>query len=221
MAISRSFFNNVLREVVSAEFSDIPTDESSINYTFSERFTKKMEKLIRSQKRAYYKLINTVSKRAAIICLLVITLFMGACSIKVIREPIVNLFTEVYESFTKIFFFGKTTEVVAKEFKIMYLPEGFKQTEFLSNDIRITQTFESSNGDVLKFSQTITEGTEYNLDTEHGNTEKMSISGKDIYITSAYEITQAVWLEDGYLLKITYYGTISVEEIVNLIKSVK
>ena len=42
MAMSRSDFNNALREAVSSEFTDIPTDESSINYTFSERFIKKI-----------------------------------------------------------------------------------------------------------------------------------------------------------------------------------
>lgn len=221
MAMSRSDFNNALREAVSSEFTDIPADESSINYTFSERFIKKMDKLIRSQKKVYYNFINTVSKRVAIICLVVVMLFTTACSVKAIREPIVNFITEVYETFTRYFFDGDTAESVTKEFSIETLPEGFKQTDYTSNDIRITKTFENGDGDILKLSQTITEDTEYNLDAEHGSTEKMIVSGKEVYIINTDEVTQAVWIEDTYMLRITYYGTISIDELTVIIESVK
>ncbi len=221
MAMSRSDFNNALREAVSSEFTDIPTDESSINYTFSERFIKKMDKLIRSQKKVYYNFINTVSKRVAIICLVVVTLFTTACSVKAIREPIVNFITEVYETFTRYFFDGDTAESITKEFSIEALPEGFKQTDYTSNDIRITKTFENGDGDILKLSQTITEDTEYNLDAEHGSTEKIIVSGKEVYIINSDEVTQAVWIEDTYMLRITYYGTISIDELTVIIESVK
>lgn len=221
MAMSRSDFNNALREAVSSEFTDIPPDESSINYTFSERFIKKMDKLIRSQKKIYFNFINTVPKRVAIICLVVITLFTTACSVKAIREPIVNFITEVYESFTKYFFDGDTLDSVTKEFSIEALPEGFEQTDYTSNDLRITKTFENGDGDIIKLSQTITEDTEYNLDAEHGATEKIIISGKEVYIINTDEVTQAVWIEDTYMLRITYYGTISIDELTTIIESVK
>ena len=53
MSISREEFKAAFREVVSSEFAHIPTDESSIDFTFSEKFNKKMEKLIKSQRKSY------------------------------------------------------------------------------------------------------------------------------------------------------------------------
>ena len=52
--MSREEFKSAFREVVSSEFAHIPTDESSIDFTFSEKFNKKMEKLIKSQRKSYY-----------------------------------------------------------------------------------------------------------------------------------------------------------------------
>ena len=92
------------REVVSSEFAHIPTDESSIDFTFSEKFNKKMEKLIKSQRKSYYIFINTVGKRVAILFVAIITLFAASMSVKAIREPVINFIIEVYESFTKYFF---------------------------------------------------------------------------------------------------------------------
>ena len=221
MAMSRSDFNNALREAVSSEFTDIPTDESSINYTISERFIKKMDKLIRSQKKVYYNFINTVSKRVAIICLVVVTLFTTACSVKAIREPIVNFITEVYETFTRYFFDGDTVESVTKQYSIELLPESFEQTNVTENDISVTKTYENSLGERIIFSQTITEDTEYKMDAEHGNVQKLLVNNIEVHIIMTDDIAQAIWIQDEYLLKITYLGKTDQETIVSMIESVK
>ena len=60
MAITKAEFKQAFREVVSLEFSHIPTDENSIQYTFSEKFNKRMEKLIKSQKKVYLHNIHII-----------------------------------------------------------------------------------------------------------------------------------------------------------------
>ena len=59
--MSREEFKAAFREVVSSEFAQIPTDEDSIDFTFSEKFIKRMDKLIRAQRKSYYKFINTAA----------------------------------------------------------------------------------------------------------------------------------------------------------------
>ena len=56
--MSREEFKAAFREVISSEFAQIPTDEDSIDFTFSEKFIKRMDKLIRAQKKSYYKFIG-------------------------------------------------------------------------------------------------------------------------------------------------------------------
>ena len=134
MSMSREEFKAAFREVVSSEFAHIPTDEDSIDFTFSEKFNKKMEKLIKSQRKSYYILINTVGKRVAILFVAIITLFTASMSVKAIREPVINFIIEVYESFTKYFFEGETAEKIEKVYSITKLPVGFKQTQVVEND---------------------------------------------------------------------------------------
>ena len=61
MPISKAEFKEAFREVISSEFSNIPKNENEIDFVFSERFNKRMAKLITSQKKAYYHLINTAA----------------------------------------------------------------------------------------------------------------------------------------------------------------
>lgn len=72
MSMSREEFKAAFREVVSSEFAHIPTDESSIDFTFSEKFMKRMDKLIKSQRKPYWNFISTVSRRAAVIIVAII-----------------------------------------------------------------------------------------------------------------------------------------------------
>ncbi len=85
MSISREQFNNAFREVIDAEFSDIPTDENSIQYTFSEKFEKKMKRLINAQRKPYYHLVNSTMKRMAVAAAVVIVIggtIAGVMSLK-------------------------------------------------------------------------------------------------------------------------------------------
>ena len=166
MSMSREEFKAAFREVVSSEFAHIPTDESSIDFTFSEKFNKKMEKLIKSQRKSYYIFINTVGKRVAILFVAIITLFAASMSVKAIREPVINFIIEVYESFTKYFFEGETAEKIEKVYSITKLPVGFKQTQVVENDAGRNVTFESSEGNIIVFTQSATQNAELNIDNQ-------------------------------------------------------
>lgn len=158
MAISKSEFKNAFRAVVSAEFSHIPEDESSIDYTFSERFNKRMAKLIKSQRKSYWVLINTAAKRAAVIFVAIITLFTAAFSVKAIREPVLRFIKEVYETFTRYTYEGDMADKITKEYVLTYIPDGFEQTSKIENENSIITTYKNSFGETIMFTQQITKG---------------------------------------------------------------
>ena len=116
MSMSREEFKAAFREVISSEFAQIPTDEDSIDFTFSEKFIKRMDKLIRAQKKSYYKFINTAGKRVAVIFAAIITLFTASLSVKAIREPVVRFIKQVYETFIHYTFEGDIQPKIKKEF---------------------------------------------------------------------------------------------------------
>lgn len=165
--MSREEFKAAFREVVSSEFAHIPTDESSIDFTFSEKFIKRMDKLIRAQRKSYYKFINTAAKRAAVIFAAIITLFTASLSVKAIREPVVRFIKQVYETFIHYTFEGEIQPKIKKEFFIKTLPDGFIQHDKIESDLAITTIYVNDNN-TIKFTQQSTNNANHFFDNESG-----------------------------------------------------
>ena len=219
MAMSKTDFKNAFREVVSSEFAHIPTDENSIDFTFSERFNKRMEKLIRSQKKVYYNLINTVYKRVAIICVVLLTMLTATFSVKAIREPIINFVKQVYETYTHYSFDGDTTEIIEREYTVK-VPEDFHQTNKIESDAMISTEYTNSSNDIIDFIQMTTKHSiGFFVDNEKGDIETKTINGIEVEYKKWYDTQIVIWVKDGYAFEINCYGNIEFETIENMIKS--
>lgn len=220
MAISKSEFKKAFRDVISSEFSHIPYDEDSINYTFSERFNKKMEKLIKMQRKTYWNLVNTATKRVAIVFVVIFAMFTTAFSVKAIREPIVKFITEVYETFVSYFFEGDTTKVITKEYSIKKLPEGFEQTNKIESDISIMTIYKDQYGNIIEYTQLVTNQTYHTLDIERDEVHTDEINGNKIYIHESNDTKHSFWLNEEYSFELICYGNISMDTIKEIIKSI-
>ena len=71
-------FKQALREAASAEFRDIPRDDDWIAHSFSPQFEKKMDQLVRKERSAAWRLVNTSAKRVAVVLIVLLTLSTAA-----------------------------------------------------------------------------------------------------------------------------------------------
>lgn len=222
MSMSREEFKAAFREVVSSEFAHIPTDESSIDFTFSEKFNKKMEKLIKSQRKPYWNFISTVSRRAAAIIVAIITLVTAAFSVKAIREPIIKFIKQVYESFTHYSFDGDTVEIITKEYTITQMLDGYEQFDKLTSENTIATTYKNKLGDTIIFTQMTTEySIGYFVDNESGEQYTETVDDIEIEFKEWYDTKTAIWANDGYVFSIDCIGNISFEDIKQIIRTIK
>lgn len=221
MAITKDEFKQAFREVMSVEFSHIPTDENSIDYTFSDKFERKMQKLIKAQKKSSWKFTNTAKKRVAILIAILIALLATACSVKQIREPIVTFFTETYDSFVEYFFEGDTVDEITYEYQLTYVPKGFEQTEVDRTATSITTVYENESGDLIDFCQTTTSSTGHFIDTENGETINMDIAGTNVSIYQIDGACHVTWIHKTYFFTLTCYGEFDVGMIQQMIASVQ
>ena len=222
MAITKAEFKQAFREVVSSEFSHIPTDENTIQYTFSEKFNRRMEKLIKSQKKVYWNLINTASKRVAIILLAIFTTFTAAFSVKAIREPIINFIKQVYESFTRYSFDGDTIEIITKEYAIAKIPDGYQQIDKTATDNTIVTTYKNASENTIILSQMATNShTGLFVDNEGGDLYTETVNDISVDFKEWHHTKTAMWTQNGYVFTIDCTGTISFEEIKQMIISIK
>ena len=222
MPISKAEFKEAFREVISSEFSHIPKNENEIDFVFSDRFNKRMAKLINSQKKAYYYLINTAAKRVAIIFVLILTMFTAAFSVKAIREPIIEFVKQIYETFIHYSVDGDTTDKITKEYSLTQLPDGFNQTNIIKNDNSITTIYENTSGDIIEFSQMTTEiHLGYFLDNEEGNIHSEIIDDIKVEFKEWRDLKSAVLINHGYVFMIDCYGEIDFDEIKQMITSIE
>ena len=208
MAMSKDEFKNAFREVISAEFSHIPCDEDSIDYTFSDRFNKKMNKLIKAQRKPYYFLIF-------------VTLITASMSVKAIREPVVNFIIEIYENFSRHFFDGDTVKELKKEYVITELPTGFLQTSANKTDMSQTVILEDVNDNMIIFTQSITESKIFDIDNQKETPKTEKINGIEIHIYTYEKDKFVFWTNGGYFFQITAYGDIDDETLIKMINSIE
>lgn len=220
LSMSREEFMAAFREVISSEFAQIPTDEDSIDFTFSEKFIKRMDKLIRAQKKSYYKFINTAGKRVAVIFAAIITLFTASLSVKAIREPVVRFIKQVYETFIHYTFEGDIQPKIKKEFFIKTLPDGFIQHDKIESDLAITTIYVNDNN-TIKFTQQSTNNANHFFDNESGTLTKVTISGINVDIYESENIKHAVWTDEGYFFKLTCIGEINIDSVTMMIESIQ
>ena len=222
LSMSREEFKAAFREVVSSEFAHIPTDESSIDFTFSEKFMKRMDKLIKSQRKPYWNFISTVSRRAAVIIVAIITLVTAAFSVKAIREPIIKFIKQVYESFTHYSFDGDTVEIITKEYTITQMLDGYEQFDKLTSENTIATTYKNKLGDTIIFTQMTTEySIGYFVDNESGEQYTETVDDIEIEFKEWYDTKTAIWANDGYVFSFDCIGNISFEDIKQIIRTIK
>lgn len=221
MAITKNELIEALRAVASAEFEHIPKTDAEIDYHFSALFMKRMERLFRNQKKPYWKFINTVGKRVAVVAAAVLILFATACSIKPIREPMVRFFTEVCETFTAYFFESDTEEkAIEREYRLDPVPEGFTEVSRVVTKTITSIKYKNENGVTIKITQARADETTLHLDNEQNEATKEIVNGTEVILYCHQDKNQAMFLKDGYLFQIHCVGSSDLTLLYEIIENI-
>lgn len=221
--MTREELFNAFREVASEEFAHIP-DEDDIEYEFSERFNKKMDKLFQKIERNCNYPTVRVSKRIVTVIAAILIILAGLMSVSAIREPIVNFVLEFFDEHIDFGFSGDTSEQIEYEYGFSEIPEGFTLVTQTNNyDIVYSEYKNETTGDEIVFKQTITDGKWISVDNEHGTTTTDFIDGVEVHVYEydSGNYIHANWIKESYSLFLAYYGDITKEEFIDLVKSIK
>lgn len=216
MSMTKAEFQEAFRNLITAEFCDVPTDENCIRLVFSDRFEKRMDKLVRSTERICWNWVNTAAKRAAVIALIVLALLSSAMSVKAIREPVIQFFAEIYEKYIDISFEGKTSDSIEHEYALTYLPEGFSLVDKQSSTTSIMTTYKDPDGNLLMLDQTTTESTSASLDKELGKITDTFVGGIPALLYESDRITLVLWAENSYYFVLSYQGKLDPQIILKI-----
>lgn len=224
MAMSRDELKAAFREGYSHNFDNVPISESDIIFDISASFENKMKVLIQKENKATWHWFNPSYKKVvALVAALMIMLTM-TFSVSAIRIPIVEFFTNVYETFMEFLFEGDTSDDISTRYTFKENPNGFKIVATYEDETILQTTYKNKTGDVIELSQTITDDTNHSLDLEQGNIKVITINGNSINLYLNDQVSQAIWIEKDSLMTLTYEGSIDEEkmiELLNLIESTK
>lgn len=200
MSICKEEFISALRVAVSAEFLSVPDDENAINFCFSNGFNKKMQKLIKSQKKPYWNLIKTAPKRAAAVCAAIAVLICGAFCVKPVRVSAKEMLEEIIVKTKSIFQTAYENGIPLSE-----VDSGgdFKYTEFDGEERVTRQDGASPSVTGETFADPKTDIYNKMLNTiDHFNTVELSVnihlSGDDLTVNSYADIDRSLAYEAVY-----------------------
>ena len=192
--------------------------EQAPEHEFSPKFRRKVEKLLRRQRRS--PAVNAAlryGRRAAAFALVFLTLSFS-CLMTVdaaFRERVIQAVVQVFQDFTE-FIYTSDSAAVGKPGNLVftYLPEGMEEQDREQNAIEFYVYYESPDGAFMELSQILVEdGTEVllGLDTENAKVTYFEVHGVEAMgIKKGLDHT-IHWTEGSSVY--TLSGTVPMEEL--------
>lgn len=209
----KSLENKIINSLPKAE---------ELSHDFSKKFQKKMNKLIKQEKRnPFMQSFINYGKRAAVLFFIVISVsFVTTMSVEAYRLRFFEVITRVWEEFTSITFKSEKEIIDRKLVAINpdYIPEGFSILEEDVNDYVNTVIYENEINEEIIYEQILISNGEIIFDTEDVEVKTMNIGNQTINFFTNKEVSQIYWNDDLYIY--TLNSTIDMEEIIKIAKSI-
>ena len=185
------------------EFSHIP-EANEIDYTFSEEYIKSKEKLLNKLGHSYWKYVNTIAKKAAVIIIALIISFSSLMTVDAFREKVLDFAYKIYDSFTQIELKEFTSfNKIEAYYSIKNVPTQFKQTLVNHNEsISIQYWTNSLQKDIMLTQNYITEP--HNFNSELGELTEIFINNTPCLVCKNNPLYYCYWEFDGYRFELVY-----------------
>lgn len=190
---------------------------------FSEKFEKKMQNLIKWQKRPVWNFINTAGKRAAVILVVLGVCIAASMSIKAVREPVVQLVIEAYEKFSSIFIQGDNSvgtapAIIETKYTLGIIPEGYTLTEMDISYTKALYKWINKQEDYIIFSQGIL-NAQLVIDTEDSQYTKISVGCYEGIYYEKNSLSSIIWHNEDYSFRLICPTSISIDEMIAIAES--
>ncbi len=171
--------------------------EDEIEWDFSEKFEKSMNKLIRKNNHIKLSTRRNIRKGLLAAIIAVIVTFTGLMSVSATRTPFIEFIKKVFPQFNEVTLSEESTPPVDRietEYTLTNLPDGFEMSVYQKDALGVFTVWKDSNNSEIMFSQEILDPN-LSIDTEH-NYEEITINGYNAYL-NYYEFNSSLKWTDG------------------------
>lgn len=193
-----------LSKLKELEFLNIP-DADEIDYNFSDEYIKAKDSLLNKLGHSYWKFINTVAKKVAVIIIALTIAFSSLMTVDAFREKIVNFVYKIYTTFTEITIdYKKESNRVERYYSVEKIPKQYiKTTVNKQLDRKITTYWFDKSDNYIMFTQTnLSDSNLFN--SEHGIVKEVNINKTPCLICKTNTDYFCYWEFDGYRFELVY-----------------
>lgn len=210
-------------------YTHIPEAEEALRSTlpesshnFSRRFQRKMNQLLKYERRTPFGRAAAKAGRIAagilVVILMLHTVLMG--SVKAYREGVQEIIRQIRRKYT-IFIVETDDQRPVTEFipiEPPYIPEGFTVVNQHIGPLGLDISYSNNAGKMLVYSQLLVISNNNYIDTEDATVALLNLSGREIYVITEKDFTQVYWVDAGYQFDIG--GNAGYEETLEIAKNI-
>lgn len=184
------------------EFRCVP-EENEIEHTFSKKYLKVLEKILHKLDRSYWKYVNTVAKKIAVIIVTLIIAFSSLMTVEAFREMIANFVITIYESFTKIEQESKTEQHIGTYYSLNTLPIKYVKCVSHHSETLFFQVWDNDDSKSISLNQVAVNNTNL-FNSEHGELSEAIVNDTPCLICKDNIQYYCYWEFDGYRFELVY-----------------
>ena len=208
-----SLLKEVLWEVKEKELSRLPT-EDEITHTFSEKFRKKMTRLIRSEKRGLSSAAARKFKKVVAVIVAVILALTVTTTADAWIEKLFDFVYRIYESIVTVDYEQDRTitdasgeEIEPVCYMIPYIPDGFEATDIFASAGYVDAFWRNGETDEhISFTQGGIYSAKHN--TDELIQEEFELNGVHVLCLRTPNIVHCYWDKDGYHFCLDYSASL-------------
>jgi len=223
-AYSEALLRQAVIENYKRELSAIPSDEQLAQlYAFSKHHETRMRRLfVRERRRTFSRVALFYLKRALAVLLIAVTLVFGLLMLNPnVRAAVRDVIIEWHDKFTSFTFSGEIADI-AIEWRPIYLPEGFVESEVLKYGAFTDIIYTNHEGVEIRFSFTDAhDGFSASIDNENRLIESVEINGIDAFVMTSLSVDVEhgiIWNSGGYFFEL--WSFLSISELQRIAESV-
>ena len=198
----------------------LPRDDEIPEFRCSHRFERKMQKLLKEQRRTpkVNRLLRYMRQTVAAILAVAIISFCGLMTVEAYREKVIEIVVRVFNELTDYRFVShsnKADEIILPELSFGYIPEGMCEiaNRITSNNRRYIM-YEDKRGAFFEMNQRpVGDDGDYGsiVDTEDATCEVITINGIEANLNSKDGNNSIIWVYDNIVYNL--YGNIDLDEL--------
>lgn len=209
MENSKDLFVKAFMEAERLDNINLPNEEE-IDWNFSEKFERSMNKLIKKNDRIKLSTRRRIRKGLLAAIIAIIVLFTGLMSVSATRTPFIEFIKRIFPQFNEITISEESSppvETIETEYTLSDLPQGYVLDTYQSDDYSVFAIWKNDSSEEIFFFQNILD-TELNINNEY-NYQELTINGQEAYLNEYEYNSSLVWTNGIYWFRLNVPNELS------------